>query len=95
MLVSDIDEEIASSVTDMSNLYRWHDSDPSVKEDWIMQFGYGQAQQTALAFYVLSGLTVDLKEQISTPILANHLSMAGAGIRVYQQALADANVLSD
>lgn len=41
--MSDIDEEIAPSVTDMSNLYRWHYSDPYVKEYCIMQFDCGQA----------------------------------------------------
>lgn len=95
ILVSDIDEDIAPSVTGLSNLYRWLNK-ASVKEnDGIMNCDCGQARQTALVFYVLSGLTIDSQEQISTPSTSNYLAMAGAGICVYRQALTDPNLPPD
>ena len=95
-LVSDIDEDIAPSVTGLSNLYRWigtvtdHDQHP------FMRLECQQARQTALIFYVLSGLTVDSEDQGPTPSSSsNYLAMAGAGVCVYRQALTDPNLPPD
>ena len=100
LLVSDIDEEIAPSVTGLGNLYRWlnqgdqyHDLDQY--HDPMMSIDCQQARQTALVFYVLSGLTVDSEEQVSTPASSNYLAMAGAGVCVYRQGLVDPNLPPD
>ena len=77
ILASDIDPEIAPSVTGLGNLYRGSAKD--------------QAQQLALVFQVLSGLFVDSEEQALTSSPSNYLAMAGAGVCVYRQALADPN----
>ena len=83
-LVSDIDPEITPSVTGLGNLYRWRDPP-----------GGTQVQQTALVFHVLSGLFVDSEEQGLTTSPSNYLAMAGAGVCVYRQALADPNLPPD
>ena len=95
MLVSEIDEEIPPSITGLSNLYRWADSCPLSKEGRIMDICGGQPRQTALVFYVLSGLTVDSEEQASVSLSSNFLAMAGAGICVYRQALVDPKLPPD
>ncbi|KAL9136172.1 MAG: hypothetical protein Q9175_002629 [Cornicularia normoerica] len=63
-LVSDIDDEIGPSVTGLSNLYRWLCTPTFPKEDpdVILNLECAHTQQTALVFYVLSGLT-DIEEQ--------------------------------
>ena len=94
-LVSEIDEEIPPSVTGLSKLYRWLGSGSVLTKDQIMDIRCEQAQQTALVFYVLSGLTVDSQEQVSMPLSSNYLAMAGAGICVYRQALVDPNLPPD
>ena len=94
-LMSDIDEEIAPSVTGLSNLYRWLTSYRPTQEDRFLQVECEQAQQTALVFYILSGLTVDSEDQVSTPLSSKYLAMAGAGICVYRQALIDPNLPPD
>ena len=94
-LVLEIDGEIQPSVTGLSNLYSWLDSLSVLGEDQIMNIHYGQPQQMALVFYVLSGLTVGSEEQLSTPPSSHYLAMAGAGICVYRQALVDPNLPPD
>ena len=94
-LVSEIDEEIPPSVTGLSNFYRWLGSGSVLTKDQIMDIRCGQARQTALVFYVLSGLTVDSEEQVSMPLSSNYLAMAGAGICVYRQALVDPSLPPD
>lgn len=95
ILVSDIDEKIALSVTGLSKLYRWLNKASVQEENGIMNCDCGQARQTALVFYVLSGLTVDSVEQISTSSTSNYLAMAGAGLCVYRQALTDPKLPPD
>ena len=68
-LVSDIDPEIAPSITGLGNLYRWLDP-----------IRGNQAQQTALIFYVLSGLFIDSEEQVLTSSPSNYLAIPGAGV---------------
>lgn len=95
-LVSDIDPEIEPSVTGLSNLYRWLGSfHGAVNHGRFAPSISIQAQQTALIFYVLSGLFVDPDEQALTSLPSNYLAMAGAGICVYRQALADPNLPPD
>ena len=94
ILVSDIDEDIAPSVTGLSNLYRSLSRASFREYDGIMNCGSGQVRQTALVFYVLSGLTVDSIQQSLTST-TNYLAIAGAGICVYRQALTDPNLLLD
>ena len=92
-VVSDIDPEIAPSVTGLSNLYRW--ISPGCPDHRDRGSGSGQVQQTALVFYVLSGLFADSEEQVLTTLPSNYLAMAGAGVCVYRQALADPNLPPD
>ena len=93
ILVSDIDSETAPSVTGLSNLYRW------LNLGWLDHRGFpicgDQAQQTALVFHVLSGLSVNSEEQALTSLPSNYLAMAGAGVCVYRQALANPNLPPD
>ena len=88
-VVSDIDPEIAPSVTGLSNLYRWISLDRGTCSSG------NPARQTALVFYVLSGLFFDSEEQVLTSLPSNYLAMAGAGVCVYRQALADPNLPPD
>lgn len=94
-LVSEIDEEISPSVTGLSNFYRWLGPHYLSTEDQLVDIRCEQARQTALVFYVLSGLTVDSEEQVSMPLSSVYLAMAGAGICVYRQALVDPNLPPD
>lgn len=92
--MSDIDREIAPSVTGLSNLYRWlHQRDRHSFVENFVEYECQAARQTALVFYVLSGLFVDL-EQNSTPS-TKYLAMAGAGVCVYRQALEDPKLPPD
>lgn len=86
-LVSEIDEEISPSVTGLSNLYRWLDPGTASKENRNIDIHCGQAQ-TALVFYVLSGLTDDYSNS-EEQVLTKYLAMAGAGICVYRHGLVD------
>lgn len=95
-LVSDIDPRIEPSVTGLGNLYRW--LGPSKGEPYPHRHTLPiniQVQQTALIFYVLSGLFFDSDEQGFTSLPSNYLAMAGAGVCVYRQALADPNLPPD
>lgn len=94
-LVSEIDEKIPPSLTGLSNLYRQLDSCSVGEKDQIMKVRARPAQQTALVFYVLSGLTIGSEEQFSIPPSSNYLAMAGAGICVYRQALVNPNLPPD
>ena len=86
-LASDIDPEIAPSVTGLSNLYRGLGLEGHDK--WNNPIYHNQAKQTALVFHVFSGLFIDSEEQALTSLPSNYLAMAGAGVCVYRQALAD------
>lgn len=105
-LVSDMDREIAPSVTGLTNLYRRLDDN----ENPIGRLDGGGAQEMALVFHVLSGLSVDSEEQTLTsleeqPFLPSgrlhskpyprYLAMVGAGICVYRRALEDPNLPPD
>ena len=90
-LVSDIDPEIAPSITGFSNLYRVLSLERDVHRDPVICC-FNQAQQTALVFQVFSGLFVDSEEQELTSSPSNYLAMAGAGVCIYRQALADPNL---
>lgn len=105
-LVSDIEREITPSVTGLSNLYRRLDDN----ENQIGHRDDGGAQEMALVFHVLSGLSVDSEEQTLTsleeqPLLppgrlpskqsSRYLAKVGAGICVYRQALEDPNLPPD
>ena len=94
-LISEIDDEIPPSVTGLSKLYRLVSWTFPPREDQIMRFSYDQAQQTALVFLVLSGLTFDSEERPSIPFTSKYPAMAGAGICVYRQALVDPNLPPD
>ena len=94
-LVSDIDEEIAPSVTGLSNLYRWLASSGPRESHPLMRLHCDQPTQIALIFYVLSGLTIDTDEQDSTSSSPKSLALAGAGVCVYRQALEDPNLPPD
>ena len=95
-LVSDIDEDIAPSVTGLSNLCRWVYTVDDPNQHPFMRLDGQQARQTALVFYVLSGLTVDSEDQAATPSSSsNYLAMAGAGVCVSRQALTDPNLPPD
>ena len=89
-LVSDIDPDIAPSVTGLSNLHRWLNSGQYSNRS--VPINPDQAQPTALVFQVFSGLFVDSEEQVLTSLRSNYLAMAGAGVCVYRQALADPNL---
>ena len=89
-LMSDIDEEISPSVLGLGNVYRWISARRNEK-DHVMNIDCGQSQ-TALVFYILSGLTVDYS---STTVSSSYLAMAGAGICIYRQALVDPNLAPD
>lgn len=97
-LVSDIDREITPSVTGLSDLYkRLNDNDNQIKRR-----DEGGAQEMALVFHVLSGLSVDSEEQTLVPSDRPHskphsryLAMVGAGICVYRRALEDPNLPPD
>lgn len=97
-LVSDMDREIAPSVTGLTNLYRRLDDN----ENPIGRLDGGGAQEMALVFHVLSGLSVDPEERTLTLLDRRHskpysryLAMVGAGICVYRRALEDPNLPPD
>ena len=95
-LVSDIDEEIAPSITGLRNLYTWLDNAESSAAPFVDETLNSDdsktARQTALVFHVLSGLAIDSGERFSTKSSKNYLAMAGSGVCVYRQALADPNL---
>ena len=90
-LVSDIDPEIAPSITGLSNLYRGLTCERGIDRD-VLICCFNKAQQTALVFQVFSGFFVDSEEQVLTSSPSNYLAMAGAGVCVYRQALVDPNL---
>ena len=95
-LVSDIDSEITPSVTGLSDLYRWNtDVDRFPSRLKLFSSLSERPQQTALVFYVLSGLGFDSEEQVSRALPTNYQAMAGAGLCVYRQALVDPNLPPD
>ena len=92
-LVSDIDDGIMPSVIGLRNLYTW--LDPVSPRTQILSYECKEAQQTALLFHVLSGVFVDVEDQVSTQLPSRHLAMAGAGLCIYRQALVDPNLPPD
>lgn len=74
-LVSDIDPEIAPSITGLGNLFRlW--ANPNHKD-----------QQTV--FDTFSGLFIDSEEQALALSRSDNLAMAGAGVCVYRRAVVE------
>ena len=93
-LVSEIDEEIAPSITGLRNLYTWLDEDAEPFAALIVDENpdYKIARQTALVFHVLSGLAIDSGDHVLNTLSKKYLAMAGSGVCVYRQALADPNL---